>query len=39
MKPEDPTDPRVVEEITKSEYREALKLAAGVVFWADKNIK
>jgi HEPN domain-containing protein len=31
--------PSVVEEITRSEYRDALKLAAGVVFWAEKIIK
>lgn len=31
--------PSVVEEITRGEYREALKLAAGVVFWAEKIIK
>jgi len=31
--------PSIVEEITWSEYRDALKLAAGVVFWAEKIIK
>lgn len=31
--------PSVVEEITRNEYREALKLAADVVFWAEKIIK
>lgn len=31
--------PGIVEEITRSEYREALKLAANVVFWAEKVIK
>jgi HEPN domain-containing protein len=31
--------PSIVEEITRGEYREALKLAAGVVFWAEKLIK
>ena len=31
--------PSVVEEITRSEYRDVLKLAAGVVFWAEKVIK
>ena len=31
--------PSIVEEITRSEYREALKLAAQVVFWAEKIIK
>ena len=31
--------PSIVEEITRSEYRDALKLAAGVVFWAEKIIK
>lgn len=31
--------PSIIEEVTRSEYREALKLAAGVVFWAEKLIK
>ncbi|MCK6539351.1 MAG: HEPN domain-containing protein [Anaerolineales bacterium] len=31
--------PSVVEEITRNEYREALKLAANVVFWAEKIVK
>jgi HEPN domain-containing protein len=31
--------PSVMEDITKSEYREALKLAANVVFWAEMMIK
>ncbi len=31
--------PSVVEDVTRSEYRDALKLAAGVVFWAEKIIK
>lgn len=31
--------PSIVEEITRSEYRDALKLAANVVFWAEKIIK
>jgi HEPN domain-containing protein len=31
--------PGIVEEITRSEYRDALKLAAGVIFWAEKLIK
>jgi len=31
--------PSIVEEVTRSEYREALKLASQVVFWAEKIIK
>ncbi len=31
--------PSIVEEIKRDEYRDALKLAAGVVFWAEKIIK
>lgn len=31
--------PSVIEEITRREYREALKLAANVVFWAETFIK
>jgi hypothetical protein len=31
--------PSIVEEITRDEYRGALKLAADVVFWAEKIIK
>jgi HEPN domain-containing protein len=31
--------PSIVEEVTRSEYREALKFAAQVVFWAEKTIK
>lgn len=31
--------PGIVEEVTRSEYREALKLAANVVFWAEKTLK
>ncbi len=31
--------PSIVEEISRSEYREALKLAANAVFWAEKIIK
>ncbi|NJC95343.1 MAG: DNA-binding protein [Anaerolineales bacterium] len=31
--------PSIVEEITREEYREALKLAAKVVFWAETIIK
>jgi len=31
--------PSIVEEVTRGEYREALKFAAGVVFWAEKIIK
>ncbi len=31
--------PGVDEEITRDEYREALKLAANVVFWAEKLIR
>lgn len=31
--------PGVEEEIARDEYRDALKLAAGVVFWAEKIIK
>jgi len=31
--------PSIVEEITRGEYREVLKLAAGVVFWAEKFIR
>ena len=31
--------PSIMEEITRTEYREALKLAANVVFWAEKVIK
>lgn len=31
--------PSIMEEITKSEYRDALKLAANVVFWAEMIVK
>jgi HEPN domain-containing protein len=31
--------PSIMEEIARSEYREALKLAANVVFWTEKMIK
>ncbi|SRR6266496_3832926 len=31
--------PSIMEEITGSEYRDALKLAANVVFWAESIIK
>src|SRR5215216_4485212 len=31
--------PSIMEEITKNEYRKALKLATIVVFWAEKMIK
>lgn len=31
--------PSIMEEITRSEYRDALKLAANVVFWAESVIK
>jgi len=31
--------PSIMEEITRTEYRDALKLAANVVFWAEKIIK
>lgn len=31
--------PSIVEEIKRDEYRDALKLAAGVVFWAEKVTK
>jgi len=31
--------PSIVEEVTKEEYRQSLKLAAQVVFWAEKVIK
>lgn len=31
--------PSIMEEITRTEYREALKLAANVVFWAETIIK
>lgn len=31
--------PSVAEDITKDEYRDALKLASKVVFWAEKVIK
>jgi HEPN domain-containing protein len=31
--------PSLMEEITKSEYRDALKLAANVVFWAETIVK
>ena len=31
--------PSLMEEITRTEYREALKLAANVVFWAETIIK
>ena len=31
--------PSFMEEITRSEYRDALKLAASVVFWAETTIK
>ena len=31
--------PGIVEDITRDEYREALNLAAQVVFWAEKIIK
>ena len=31
--------PSIMEEITRSEYRDALKLAANVVFWAETIIK
>lgn len=31
--------PSVEEEVTRDEYREALKLAANVVFWAEKQIR
>ncbi|MEW6286425.1 MAG: HEPN domain-containing protein [Chloroflexota bacterium] len=31
--------PSVTEDITKDEYRDALKLASKVVFWAEKAIK
>ena len=31
--------PSFMEEITRSEYRDALKLAANVVFWAETTIK
>jgi HEPN domain-containing protein len=31
--------PGIMEEITRSEYRDALKLAAQVVFWAETIIK
>lgn len=31
--------PSIVEEITRAEYRDSLKLASQVVFWAEKLIK
>jgi HEPN domain-containing protein len=31
--------PSIMEEVTRSEYRDALKLAANVVFWAEMIIK
>ena len=31
--------PSIMEEITRTEYRDALKLAANVVFWAENIIK
>lgn len=31
--------PSIMEEITRSEYRDTVKLAANVVFWAEKTIK
>lgn len=31
--------PSIMEEITRSEYRDALKLAANVVFWSEMMIK
>ena len=31
--------PSIMEDITKTEYRESLKLAANVVFWAETVIK
>jgi HEPN domain-containing protein len=31
--------PSIMEEIDRSEYRDALKLAANVVFWAERIIK
>ena len=31
--------PSIIEEISRSEYRDALKLAAQVVFWAEAIIK
>lgn len=31
--------PSIMEEISKSEYRDALKLAAQVIFWAEAIIK
>lgn len=31
--------PSIVEEITRTEYRDALKLASQIVFWAEKIIK
>jgi hypothetical protein len=31
--------PSFMEELTKSEYKDALKLAANVVFWAEMVIK
>jgi len=31
--------PSVMEEITRSEYRDSLKLAANVVFWVETIIK
>ena len=31
--------PGIVEEVTRDEYRDALKLASQVVFWAEKLIK
>jgi hypothetical protein len=31
--------PSIMEEITKSEYNDALRLAANVVFWAETIIK
>lgn len=31
--------PSIVEDVTKEEYRDALKLAAQVVFWAEAIIK
>jgi len=31
--------PSIMEEVSRTEYKEALKLAANVVFWADTMIK
>lgn len=31
--------PSITEEVTKSEYRDALKLAAHVLFWAERAVK